>query len=117
MNNKFGWILLIVLGLALLIGLPFLWSGRTDTGDYFGMMGPSMMGGLGSMGLWAFMGMAFMWLIPIGGLVLIVSGAVFLTQGILRNSNSQVENSQNCPNCSKSILSSWVSCPYCGEKL
>ena len=29
MNNKFAWILLIVLGLAFLIGIPFLWSGRT----------------------------------------------------------------------------------------
>ena len=117
MNSKIGWVLLIVLGLAILIGLPFLWSGRTGTGTYYGMMGPGMMGGWGSVGIWAFLGMAFMWLVPIGGLVFIVSGAVYLTQGILRNRDPQMENSQNCPNCQRSILSSWVSCPYCGEKL
>lgn len=117
MNNKFIWILLIVLGLAFLIGVPFLWSGRSGTGIYYGMMGPGMMAGFGSVGIWTFLGMAFMWLVPIGGLVLIISGAVVLTQGIWRNNNSPMENSQNCPNCHRSTLSSWVSCPYCEEKL
>ena len=42
MYKKWVWILLIVLGFVTLLGMPFLWTGRTVTGGYYGMMGPGM---------------------------------------------------------------------------
>ncbi len=79
----------------------------------WGMMGPGMMG-------WGFspfgwIGMAFMWLIPIGVIALIVYGVVALA----RNTGNPPPSAPlaPCPNCGRGAQADWQNCPYCGTKL
>jgi uncharacterized membrane protein len=119
MKSKTGWILVITLGLVLLLVIPsLLMMGRPWTGGYGGMMGPGMMGGFGYWNPLGFIGMALMWLIPIGLLVLLVLGAVALINGLTRSGNSApaVPN-RTCSNCGKQAQSDWTTCPYCGKAL
>ncbi len=121
MNKIWVWFLLFVLGLITLLSLPFLWSGRTGTGGYYGMMGPgmmapSMLGGWGSMGIWPIMGMALIWFIPVGGLVILITGVVSFIQSQQRTDRLASPNA-TCPNCHKPVHSAWVNCPYCAENL
>lgn len=116
MYKKWVWILLIVLGFVTLLGMPFLWTGRTVTGGYYGMMGPGMMGGWGSVGFWPFIGMALMWFIPVAGLVILITGVVSFVQSNQRT-NRLSGYQVSCPNCQKSVHPEWTNCPYCAEKL
>lgn len=116
MNKKWGWVLLIVLGLVFLFGLPYLWNILAGTGGYYGMMGPGMMGGWGSMNFWPFIGMALMWFVPVGGLVILITGIVSFVQSVQRM-NRPSDYQASCPNCQKSVQTDWTTCPYCAEKL
>ncbi len=82
MNNAWKWILGIVLVLVILFA-PFAWSLFLPYGGY-GMMGyghvPMMYGGYGFFGI----GMIFMGLVPLGLLVLIVLGIIWLVRAIGR---------------------------------
>lgn len=84
--EKGNWIIItisgIVLLLVLLIGVPLLggWGYRG-----WGMMGPGMMGGWG-FGTVGWIGMIFMWLIPVGLLILVVMGIIALARGFSRGS-------------------------------
>jgi len=74
MSTTAKWIIGIVIGLVvLMVALPFVWQAVFPNAYGYGMMGyrhMPMMGGFG----YGFMpfGMFFMWLIPLGLLVLIV---------------------------------------------
>ena len=111
MKSKIGWILAIVLGLASLFFLPSLMMGRFWGNGYGGMMG-----GLGFMNPFGFLGMALMWLLPIGVLVLLVYGAVSLFNGSNRSGNGP-RAERNCTNCGKPAQADWITCPYCGKAL
>ena len=117
MKSKTGWILVITLGLLLLLVLPgFFMMGRSWTGGYGGMMGPGMMGGFGYMNPLGFFGMALMWLIPIGLLVLLVYGAVALINSLSKPGNSTPPAlDRKCSNCGKQAQPGWTTCPYCGK--
>ena len=121
MKSKIGWILGIVLVVVLLLALPVLFMmGRLWPGGYGGMMGGygGMMGGFGHMGSFGFFGMALMWLIPLGLLVLVVAGVVALVNGLTRSSNTQAPlPGQKCSNCGKPAQADWTTCPYCGTSL
>ncbi|HBG74744.1 MAG: hypothetical protein A2X25_11965 [Chloroflexi bacterium GWB2_49_20] len=119
MKSKTGWIVVIVLGLILLLVLPGIFmTGRSWIGGYGGMMGPGMMGGFGYMNPFGFLGMALMWLIPIGLLVLSVFGAVALINGLTNPGNSSTPlPTRTCSNCGKQAQSGWMTCPYCGKPL
>jgi hypothetical protein len=120
MKSKTGWILAIVLGLIVLFFLPSLWMGRFWSGGYGGMMrGPGMMGGFGYMNPLGFFGMALMWLIPVGVLVLLVVGAVALVNGLNkpRNAAPTTTPDRKCTDCGKAAQSDWTTCPYCGKAL
>jgi len=80
----------------------------------WGTMGPGMMGGWG-FSPFGWIGMAFMWLIPIGILALIVFGVAALVRNV---GNPPLPSSQTpCPNCGKGIQADWQNCPYCGTAL
>jgi hypothetical protein len=124
--NKVSWVQVAVFGivalLVLLIGisfLPFGWRGGWGLG---GMMGPGMMGGWGGWGFSPFgwIGMIFMWLFPLGFLVLLALGGVWLfrqvTQGPAAGSPPAVLG-KACPSCSKPVQTDWHLCPYCGQEL
>ena len=81
MSNTVKWTIGIVIGLVVLFALPFLWQAIFPTSGY-GMMGGGygrmpMMGGYG--GFMPF-GMAFVWLIPLGLIVLIALGIAALVK-------------------------------------
>ena len=118
MKSKTGWILAIALGLVILFLLPSLLMGRFWTGGYGGMMGPGMMSGFGFMNPFGFFGMALMWLIPIGILVLLVIGAVYLVNSLTRSGNvAPPASDRKCANCGKAAQPDWATCPYCGNAL
>jgi hypothetical protein len=118
MKSKTGWILAITFGLVILFFLPSLLMGRSWLGGYGGMMGRGMMGGFGYMNPLGFFGMALMWLIPVGLLVLLVMGAVSLINGLTRQGNPLPPGSERkCTHCGKPAQSDWITCPYCGNSL
>jgi len=114
--KKINWLVVAVISVILLL---FLFGGGMLSG--WGHRGWGMMGGYGGMmGNWGYspfgwIGMAFMWLIPIGVLALIVFGIAVL----MRNSgNPTLPASLNpCPNCGKGVQADWQNCPYCGTAL
>lgn len=114
--NRINWtaiaVFAIVALLVFLIGASLL--GGLGYGGW-GMMGPGMMGqwGFGSFG---WFGMILMWLIPIGFILLIVLGVVWLIRAISSGGtpNTQV---RSCPNCGRAVQADWRNCPYCGETL
>jgi uncharacterized membrane protein len=118
MKSKIGWILTIILGLVVLFLLPSLMMGRFWGNGYNGMMGGygGMMGGWGFMNPFGFLGMALMWLLPIGILVLLVYGAVSLFKGLNRSGNAPLVE-RKCTNCGKATQDNWSTCPYCGKAL
>jgi hypothetical protein len=123
MKMKTGWIVVLILGVILLLVVPGMFMmGRTWTGGYGGMMGNGgyggMMNGFGFMSPFGFFGMALMWLIPIGLLVLVVLGAVALVNGLSKPGNSGAPAAERtCSNCGKPAQAGWSTCPYCGNPL
>lgn len=104
----FGLVVLIVLfgGLFLVV-----WYGSLQ-GIGFGGMGPGMMGGFNMFG-WL-----LPCLIPLGLLVLLVGGLVWLLVSVSRpqQSTSSITDA-NCPNCNRTIQTDWQVCPHCGTPL
>jgi len=114
--SKVNWtaisIFTIVVLLVVLIGMSLL-GGQSFSS--WGMMGPGMHG-VWSLGSFGWIGMIFMWLIPVSFLVLIVLGAVWLARALTGSGGwkSNTLATQLCPNCEKSVRTDWRNCPYCG---
>jgi hypothetical protein len=130
--SRINWVYVIVFGivalLVVLIGVSLL--GRTYGGWSYGMMGPSMMGpGMMNWGFAPFgwLGMIFMWLIPLAFLALLVAGVVWLVRAIGGQGGAYPQSSLRqaqdtaatgtCPACGQPIQSNWRNCPFCGETL
>lgn len=82
--------------------------------------GYSMMGGYGGHMSWGYspfgwIGMLFMWLIPIGILALVVYGVVVLAQN--SGNNTTAAPLSPCPNCGRGTQTDWQVCPYCSTSL
>ena len=112
-----------IVGIVIAVIALFLFGGGMMWGNRgYGMMG-NMMGGYGMMHRgfsplgWFGMGlgMIFMWLIPIGILVLIGFGVASL----VRNTGNppQASSLTPCSNCGKGTQADWQTCPYCGNSL
>ena len=103
--NKINWTVVTIVGIIALFLLIF---------------GISLVGGWGMMGRWGFgpfgIGMFFMWLIPLGFIVLIVLGIVWLVKAI-GSSNTPSAPVQTCPSCGRGVQADWKNCPYCGSSL
>jgi len=79
----------------------------------WGMMGPGMMGwGYSPFG---WIGMLFMWMIPVGIVVLAVFGVAWLVRNVGNNTTPSAQTP--CPNCGKGTQGGWQNCPYCGTAL
>jgi uncharacterized membrane protein len=109
--NKINWTIVAIVAVALLF-VASLFGGR---GYGWGMMGPGMMGG-GGFSPFGWIGMALMWLIPIGFLVLALLGIVWLVRAIGSGNQSAPVN-QACPSCGREVRSDWRNCPHCGTQL
>ncbi len=114
--NKINWTMVAVFGvvvlLVFLIGVSLL--GGWGYGGW-GMMGPGMMGGWG-FAPFGWIGMIFMWLIPVGFLVLTVLGIVWLVRSI-GGGNNLAAPGQTCPSCGRNMQADWKNCPHCGATL
>ncbi len=115
--NKTNWSSVTIFGIvvliAFLIGIS-LFGGRWGYGGW-GMMGPGMMG------VWGFapfgwIGMLFMWLIPVGVLVLTVMGITWLVRSV-GNGNNPPAPAKTCPSCGRGVQADWRNCPHCGAAL
>lgn len=115
--KKINWIVVSTVSVVVLL---FLFGAGMMTGGW-GHRGSVMMGGPGGMmGGWGtspfgWVGMAFMWLIPVGVLALILFGAAALVKNA---GNPTLPVSQSpCPRCEKNTQADWQNCPYCGTAL
>jgi hypothetical protein len=114
--KKINWLVVSLIGVIVLL---FLFGGGMMMGGWgyrgWGMMGgPGMMGSLGY-SPFGWIGMLFMWLIPVGFIVLIALGIVWLARNIGNPTSSSTGH--NCPNCGKGTQADWQNCPYCGKAL
>ncbi len=109
--KKINWLVITVISIIVLL---FLFGGGMMSG--WGYRGWGMMGGPGGMmGGWGYsplgwIGMLFMWLIPVGIIVLTVFGIVWLARNI--GSSTPPSSQSTCPNCAKSVQADWQNCPY-----
>jgi hypothetical protein len=119
--KKINWLIVGVIGV---ITLLFLFGGGMMLNWSYGNHGyrswSMMRGGTGMMGGWGFspfgwIGMAFMWLIPVGVIALIAFGIAAL----MRNAGDLTPSTSKnpCPNCTKSVQADWQNCPFCGTAL
>lgn len=110
--NKTNWTVVAVIGIIALLVLTF-GAGLLGSWGYGGYGG---YGGWGMMGPWMMAGMFFMWLIPVGFLVLLGLGIAWVirTAGGSGNFNAA---SYKCPSCGRTAQADWKNCPYCGNAL
>lgn len=113
----------------MLLPLGFGWYGGSWA------MGPGMMGGrtqggwcpfcggTGRYSGWGFGGV-FSWvfmlgtmLFPLGLLVLLILGAVWLVRSMSRPASRVPAAPRECPECGKSVAADWRHCPECGHVL
>ncbi len=116
MKNTWKWILGVVIVLALLFALPFIFRSSFGYGgmmDGYGGWGHPMMGGWGFGGVFMGFGMLLMWAIPLGLLFVVIYGAIRLAN----NAGNTPIAAQTCSNCGKAAQADWKNCPYCGEGL
>ncbi len=114
--KKINWVAIAVFGVVVL--LVFL-AGVSLLGGWgysgWGMMGPGMMGGWG-FSPFGWVGMIFMWLIPLGFVVLTVLGVAWLVRAMGGRANKDAPG-QICPSCGRGIQADWNNCPDCGASL
>jgi len=122
--NKINWtaiaVFCVVVLLVFLVGVSLLggwgYGGWGMMGGYrSGMMRPGMMGSWG-IGPFGGIGMIFMWLIPVGLIVLLVLGIIWLVKAVT-SSGSPPPPARTCPNCNRAAQADWHTCPYCGQVL
>ena len=118
--NRVNWtqvgVFAVVVLLVLLIGVSLL-GGYGGSG--YGMMGPGMMGGWG-FGPFGWLGMIFMWIIPLGFLTLLVAGIVWLVRAVSGSPSAgppAPPATGVCPACGRPTQAGWQHCPSCGESL
>ncbi len=118
MKRTVLWIVVIVLGIAALFVLPGLFGfGCCGWGGY-GMMGGYARPGYGMMGGWWGPLMFLGWLIPVGFLILVIAGGVWLGNALANRGNgAPTASALTCPDCGKPIARDWKVCPYCGTDL
>lgn len=114
--KKNNWLVVTIISV---IALLFLFGAGMRMGGW-GYHGWGMMGGPGMMGGWGYspfgwIGMLFMWLIPVGFIAFTVFGIAWLVRNV---GNSTPPSSQSpCSNCGKGLQADWKNCPYCGTAL
>ena len=114
--NKINW---TVVAIVVIFALLVLMFGTTLLGGWgyggWGMMGPGMMGRWG-FAPFGWIGMFFMWLIPVSFLVLTVLGIAWLVRTI-GGGNNPAAAIHACSSCGHSVQTDWKNCPYCGNSL
>jgi hypothetical protein len=129
------WVTIIIVAVAALLvgavlgplfvggGGPGYWSrgGMTlaphASAGVGGYSGGGMMGGFG-FAPFGWIGMLLMWVFPLGVLVLVVLGIVWLVNAVSRpRGQAPVAPAKTCPNCARPVQADWRNCPHCGTAL
>ena len=112
--NKINWTVVAVMTIIALLVFQVIASllGGWGYGGW-GMMGRGMMGGWG-FSPFGWIGMIFMWLIPVGFIVLAVLGVSWLVRNVGDKKNSPTNT---CSSCGHNVQTDWRNCPYCGTSL
>lgn len=111
-RNEIHWTIVALTAAAFLL-LASLFGGRGYGG--WGMMAPGMMGGWG-FSPFGWVGMIFMWLIPLGFIVLAALGVVWLVRAAGSGNQSTLPG-QSCPSCGQTVQADWRNCPHCDTQL
>ncbi len=109
--NRVNWTAVAIFSI---IGLLVLMLGASLVGGW-GYRGWGY-GGWGMMGPWMMGGMFFMWLIPIGFVVLTVLGIAWIVRQV-GGGTSPAASGHTCPSCGRGVQTDWKNCPYCGAML
>jgi len=109
--NKVNWTVVVVISIVILFILMF--GASLLSGWGYGSWG---YGGWGMMGPWMMGGMMFMWLIPLGFIVLTVLGIAWVVKAI-SGGNIPPAPAHPCPSCGRGTQADWKNCPYCGATL
>jgi uncharacterized membrane protein len=120
MTSKIGRIILITLGTLSIFAMLIWFVTRFGMNGYNFPVRQGMMGGFGYFHPFSFFGMAFMWLIPIGIVVLLVLGIMSLFNGTNKTNHHNSDKSAPtivCQNCGRNSQEDWKTCPYCGQAL
>jgi len=116
------WVTIIVVAVAALLvgaalGPLFLWGSGPGYQGMMGGYGRGMMGGFG-FAPFGLIGMLLMWVFPLGLLILVALGVVWLVRAVSRpTSQPPVAPAKTCPNCARPVQADWHNCPYCGAAL
>ena len=123
--NIVNWTVVVVTVIIALLVLMFgasLLGGRSYGGWGYGLgwgmtLAPALRcGASAGVGPWMMGGMMFMWLFPIGFLVLTVLGIAWLVRTI-GGGNIPPAPAHACPSCGRGAQADWKNCPYCGAAL
>lgn len=107
--KRINWPAVVIVGL---IALLLLFS--VGIFSAWGMMGTGMMERWGSSSL-GWIAMIFMWLIPVGFIVLSVLGIAWLVRNL--GGATPPAPGRACPNCGKGVQADWQYCSHCGTSL
>lgn len=110
--NRVNWTVVAVIGIIVLLVLAF----GTSLLSGWGYGGYAGYGGFGMMGPWLMTGMFFMWLIPVGFLLLLGLGLAWIIRAVGGTGNFNPP-SHRCPSCGRTPRAGWRNCPYCGAPL
>ncbi len=114
------WVTITIVAVAALLagaalGPLVMWGGSPNYRGMMGGYGGGMMGGLAPFG---WIGMLIMWIFPLGVLVLVVLGIVWLVNAVSRpRGQAPVAPAKTCPNCARPMQADWRNCPHCGTAL
>jgi uncharacterized membrane protein len=113
--SKFNWTAVAVITIIALLVFQAVAS----------LLGGWRYGGWGMMNGWGFAPfgwigmlfmMTFMWLVPVGFVVLAVLGVAWLVRNVGGWTNL-VSPGHTCPSCGRGVQSDWHNCPNCGTSL
>lgn len=111
--GRINWAAVLVFGIVAVIAFAI---GASLFGGW-GYPGWGMMGGWGLApfgGMAMFGMMLFMWLIPVGFVVLTVVGIAWLMRAA---AGGPVAPARACPSCGRGTQADWHNCPHCGAAL
>ncbi|HUV74626.1 MAG TPA: zinc ribbon domain-containing protein [Anaerolineae bacterium] len=96
---------------------PGMMGGQTQGGWCPVCGGTGRFAGWSSAGLWGWFWMLGTMLFPVGLLVLLILGAVWLVRSISRPTSGVPAAPGECPECGKRVAADWRHCPECGRPL
>jgi hypothetical protein len=96
---------------------PGMMGGRTQGGwcPFCGGTGRYSGWGFGGIFGWVFMFVAL--LFPVGLLVLLALGIIWVARRVIRPSSQTQSSSPTCPKCGQAVEVDWRACPFCREDL